>query len=71
MLEFEEAGSAVDALIGLAIGDQQVRRLLGVLPMPEPEKIEARADRAVGEFLTLFARRRSPRRSLPQEAEEG
>ena len=50
----------MDALIGLAIGDQQVRRLLGVLPMPEPEKIEARADRAVGEFLTLFARRRSP-----------
>ena len=71
LLEFEDAGSAVDALIGLAIGDQQVRRLLGVLPMPEPEKIEARADRAVGEFLTLFARRRSPRRSLPQEAEEG
>jgi len=40
----------------LAIGDQQVRRLLGVLTMPEPEQIEARAERAVEQFLTLFGR---------------
>jgi AcrR family transcriptional regulator len=53
-LEFEEAGTAIDALIGLAIGDQQVRRLLGVLPMPGPEQIEARAERAVQGFLELF-----------------
>ena len=53
-LEFEEAGAAIDALIGLAIGDQQVRRLLGVLPMPGPEQIEARAERAVHGFLELF-----------------
>jgi AcrR family transcriptional regulator len=58
-LEFEAAGAAIDALIGLAIGDQQVRRLLGVLPMPEPEQIEARAERAVRDFLTLFGRERS------------
>jgi len=63
LLEFEGAGTAVDALIGLAIGDQQVRRLLGVLPMPEPERIEARAEWAVGEFLTLFARRAQPQES--------
>jgi AcrR family transcriptional regulator len=56
-LDFEDAGTAVDVLIGLTIGDQQVRRLLGVLPMPEPEQIESRAEWAVGEFLTLFARR--------------
>jgi hypothetical protein len=31
-LEFEEAGEAIDAIVGLTIGDQQVRRLLGVLP---------------------------------------
>jgi AcrR family transcriptional regulator len=55
-LEFEEAGVAIDTLIGLAIGDQQVRRLLGVLPMLEPEQIEARAERAVRSFLTLFGR---------------
>jgi AcrR family transcriptional regulator len=58
-LDFEDAGTAVDALIGLTIGDQQVRRLLGVLPMPEPEQIEARAERAMRGFLTLFGRERS------------
>src|ERR671913_2439628 len=56
VLEFEDAGSAVDALIGLAIGDQQVRRLLGVLPRPGPEQIESRAERAAGQFLALFGR---------------
>jgi AcrR family transcriptional regulator len=55
-LEFEEAGAAIDTIIGLAIGDQQVRRLLGVLPMPEPEQMEAHAERAVRRFLTLFGR---------------
>ena len=58
-LDFEDAGAAVDALIGLTIGDQQVRRLLGVLPMPGPEQIEARAERAVRGFLKLFGRERS------------
>ena len=43
-------------VIGLAIGDQQVRRLLGVLPMPKLEEMEARADRAVRNFLVLFGR---------------
>jgi AcrR family transcriptional regulator len=60
-LEFEDAGTAVDALIGLAIGDQQVRRLLGVLPMPEEKQIEARAGRTVEQFLALFGRGRSAR----------
>jgi AcrR family transcriptional regulator len=58
-LDFEEARVAIDALIGLAIGDQQVRRLLGVLPMPGPEQIEARAERTVEQFLNLFGRARS------------
>jgi hypothetical protein len=65
-LEFEEAGSAVDALIGLTIGDQQVRRLLGVLPVPEPGGIEARADWAVTEFLKLFTPRQPPRSMPPR-----
>ena len=55
-LEFEEAEAAIDAIIGLAIGDQQVRRLLGVLEMPEPEQMEARAERAARMFLMLFGR---------------
>ena len=58
-LVFEDTGAAVDVLIGLSIGDQQVRRLLGVLEMPEPQHIEARAERAVRGFLTLFGRDRS------------
>ncbi len=58
-LGFEDAGTAVDTLICLTIGDQQVRRLLGVLPMPEPEQIEGRAERAVRSFLTLFGGERS------------
>ena len=58
-LDFEDAGAAVDALIGLIIGDQQVRRLLGVLPIPKDEQIEARAERTVEQFLTLFGRDRS------------
>jgi AcrR family transcriptional regulator len=55
-LEFEEAEAAIDAIIGLAIGDQQVRRLLGVLPRPETEQMEARAERAARMFLMLFGR---------------
>ena len=55
-LEFEEAEAAIDAIIGLAIGDQQVRRLLGVLPRPETEQMEARAERAARMFLILFGR---------------
>ena len=55
-LEFEDAGQAIDALIGLAIGDQQVRRLLGVLPIPGPAQMEARAERAADAFLALFGR---------------
>ena len=58
-LEFEDARTVVDTLIGLAIGDQQVRRLLGVLPIPKEEQIEARAERTVAQFLGLFGRGRS------------
>jgi AcrR family transcriptional regulator len=58
-LAFEEAQVAIDALIGLAVGDQQVRRLLGVLSMPGSEAMETRAERATGQFLTLFGNERS------------
>jgi AcrR family transcriptional regulator len=60
-LQFEEAGEAIEALIGLAIGDRQVRRLLGVLPMPEPQQIQARAERTAEQFLALFGGERSTR----------
>jgi AcrR family transcriptional regulator len=60
-LQFEEAGEAIDALIGLAIGDRQVHRLLGVLPMPEPQQIQAHAERTAEQFLALFGGERSTR----------
>lgn len=56
-LEFGDAEAAVEVLIGLAIGDRQVRRLLGALPEPGSAEIEARADRAVEDFLALFGPR--------------
>ncbi len=54
-LAFEDAATAAETLIGLTIGDQQVRRLLGVLPVPTPTEIDARANRAVRAFLLLFS----------------
>lgn len=53
---FGDASATAEALIGLTVGDRQVRRLLGTLPMPEPEQIDAHAERAVAGFLKLFAR---------------
>jgi AcrR family transcriptional regulator len=52
---FRDAEYAAEVLVGLVVGDQQVRRLLGSLPQPEPTQVEARANRAVDAFLTLFA----------------
>jgi AcrR family transcriptional regulator len=60
-LDFEEAGTTIEVLIGLAIGDRQVRRLLGALPMPEPEEMEERAERAMRAFLALFGTERPAR----------
>ncbi len=54
-LDFEDGQEAADTLIDLVVGDQQVRRLLGVLPVPETAQIEARAEQAVRRFLVLFA----------------
>jgi AcrR family transcriptional regulator len=57
-LDYEEAGTAIETLIGLAVGDRQVRRLLGALPIPEPEEMEERAERATRAFLALFGTER-------------
>lgn len=58
-LAIEDAATAVEMLIGLVIGDRQVRRLLGVLPMPDGDEIEARADRSVAAFLLVYAASRA------------
>lgn len=52
---FESAGAAVETLIGLAISDRQVRRLLGVLPEPGPEDVRERARNAVESFMKLYS----------------
>ena len=54
-LSFEDPAYAAEILVGLVIGDQQVRRLLGSLPEPGPAEVEARTERAVKTFLALFA----------------
>ena len=73
-LHFADAGTAAEALIGLTMGDQQIRRLLGVTKNPDPEKIAARAERAVNEFLVLFAGHReehsSPEKHPAEPADE-
>lgn len=65
-LDFANVETAAETFVGLVMGDQQIRRLLGVAEMPDPGQIEARAERAVGEFLVLFARHLSDR-SLRQQ----
>ncbi len=52
--EFQDAEYAAEILIGLVIGDQQVRRLLGSLSEPRPIQVEERAELAVSAFFTIF-----------------
>lgn len=54
-LDFADAGTAAETFVGLVMGDQQIRRLLGAVETPGSRQIEARAERAVGGFLVLFA----------------
>lgn len=53
-LAFEHVEDPAAALIGLIVGDQQIRRLLGATDTPPPAAIEARARRAVAQFLRLY-----------------
>ena len=58
-LDFPDAGTAVETLIGLTITDRQVRRLLGTLPEPDERELQSRAQRAVDDFIKLYAPGRS------------
>jgi AcrR family transcriptional regulator len=53
-LTFDDSEEAAGTLIGLVVGDLQVRRLLGVLAMPEDSEVRARAAKAVEHFLKLY-----------------
>lgn len=53
-LQVDDTATAADTLVGLTIGDLQLRRLLGVLAEPGDQGIRARADRVVAQFLALY-----------------
>ena len=54
-LDFASAEEVFEVFLGLLLRDRQVRVLLGVVPPPPPEEIDALAGRAVRYFLRLFA----------------
>lgn len=49
-----DAAQAFDTLLGLALGDLQVRLLLGVARAPSARQIDERAGRAAAQFLALY-----------------
>lgn len=44
---------AAELYITLLVGDQQIRRVIGVLPAPTPEDIAARSEQALDRFCRL------------------
>jgi len=53
-LSFADAKDAAETLIGLLLGDLQIRRLLGAIPAPDRAWIDARTTRAVAQFMRLY-----------------
>lgn len=54
LLDFDEPWEAAETFLGLLLGDMQIRRLLGVVDVPEIGDIEERAKRAAIKFLKLY-----------------
>ena len=54
VLNVEDPDEAVDAFVGLLLGDAQTRRLLGLVNEPTDANILAWATRATHQFLRLF-----------------
>ncbi len=54
-LHFDTATVAAADFLGLLLGDAQVRRLLGLVPVPKKVEIEARSAHAAQAFLSLYA----------------
>ncbi len=46
LLDFDDPWEAVETLLGLLLGDKQIRRLLGVADTPDTREIETRAKQA-------------------------
>jgi AcrR family transcriptional regulator len=53
-LTYPSVEEAFEVFLGLLLRDRQVRVLLGVLPTPPNEELDALADRATAYFLRLF-----------------
>lgn len=56
-LRLDDPAEAAATFVALVIGDLHIRRLLGVLPMPDEDAIAARAGQATAKFLTLYGHR--------------
>ena len=54
LLNGQDLDEAVDAFVGLLLGDAQTRRLLGMIDAPCETDIDGRARRAVQNFLRLY-----------------
>ena len=54
-LAFDDTGAALETYLGLLIGDLQIRRVVGRMPAPDADAMRARSDRALSQFLALYA----------------
>lgn len=57
LITYADVDEAFQALLGLYYGDLQLRRLLGVAPLPTKEQIAEKAEDAVDQFMRLFGTR--------------
>lgn len=56
-LQFDAADDAFEVLIGLAVGDLQVRLLIGAAQRPSEKALRLRAQRAARQFMALYGAR--------------
>ncbi|MGH1446692.1 MAG: TetR/AcrR family transcriptional regulator [Cognatishimia sp.] len=49
-----DPADVAETFVGLLIGDQQIRRVIGVIPEPNSDYIERRADIAVKQIVQLY-----------------
>lgn len=49
-----DPADVAETFVGLLIGDQQIRRVIGVMPEPNSDYIEGRADIAVKQIVQLY-----------------
>ncbi len=55
LLAFDSDLEAAETYLGLLLGDLQVRRIVGVLPLPDRAACQAQAERALRQLRRLYA----------------